>query len=171
MPGCCGASDTDVYFSLYDGKPLFQGTGPLMMVRLSQGDVIKRDLFAAIEDNDASLQDAFKAAAGSDAALAIVYMGSDRDPADRIVIDRAKGDDCHSDELSLVVAGKASDNKTVDEALFDSADTGIFVEGKLDCEGDKENIITFDVPIVKGHLSATGAKSSDGKVTFAAGKG
>lgn len=169
MPGCCGSSDTDVYFSLHDGKQLFEATEPPMKLQLTHGDAITRDVFVTVEDNSTSLQDAFKATAGSDSALAILYMGSDRQPAGSIVIQGAKGTDCHSDDLSLIVDGKALDEKNVDETRFESATAGLFVEGKLDCIGDKEETLSFDIPIVKGHLSTAGAKSSDPKITFSAG--
>lgn len=176
MPGCCGSSDTDIYFSLLNGKRLLIATEPLLDIHLIQGDFIKGNMFVALQDNTSSLQGGFTATADSKDVIAVVSMASDQQPGESVVIHR-EGDYCHPNDLMLTVDGKVAPRASVDQDLFHSASApkaghGLFVRGKLDClsNGGGEYIVDFEIPIVGGHLAASGAKSKDPKVGFSPGK-
>lgn len=169
MPGCCGSSDTYVYFSLENGKHLLDATGPLMKVQLSEGDYVAGNRSVAVMDNASSLAQRFADDAGTKDAIAVVYMGLGEEAAESIVVHRTSDDECNLNEIVLIVDGKEQPGDSVLKVRFLSPDSGIFIRGKLDCVNDTGEL-TFDVPIMEGHLSAVGAKSSDAKVKFSAGK-
>lgn len=180
MFGCCAASNTDVYFSLLNGKQLFASTLPLFQIDLVKGDAIVGQVFVGMQDNMSSLDKGFADAAGSKDAIAVLYMGSDTEPAESIVVHRTADDACHSDTLKLMVDGKPArqgyieTRHELDQLRFRSEDApktglGVFLEGGLSCL-DHDNDLIFDIPIVGGHLDALDAKSADPKLTFTSGK-
>ena len=168
MPGCCGGSDTDSYFSLWNGKHLFDATGPLLSIYVEGPGTLR---FVGLMDNAAS--SGFKQAVGSvDDALAVVAFGSDKDPAETVVLRGHKDEGYHYAALEFLVQGKPlqdseldlhSKNKTEDPKLMN----GFSIHGKLECECDKPPLI-FEIPVVDGHLDVKGAKATDAAVTFAA---
>lgn len=171
MPGCCGSSDTDSYFSLWNGKHLFLGTGPILSLSVpNSGDVLR---FFGLLDNAASMS--FKEAAGADDAIAVLYLASDREPGETLVLHGHKGDAYHYSDLVFVVNGKPQTDRELDlwtanKSKDPKSITGFSIRGKLECECDRQ-LLTFEVPVVDGHLNLKGAKSSDPAVRFTQGTG
>lgn len=167
-PGCCGGSDTDSYFSLWNGKHLFDATGPLLSVYVEGPGTLR---FVGLMDNAAST--GFKdASAGADDALAVVSFGSDKDTAETVVLHGHKDEGYHYAALEFLVQGKPvqdseldlrSKSKTEDPKLMG----GFSIHGKLECECDKPPLI-FEIPVVAGHMDLKGAKATDSAVRFSA---
>jgi hypothetical protein len=170
MPGCCGASDTDTYFSLWNGKRLFLSTGPILSLEVPNSGGVLR--FVSLLDNAASM--AFKQeSGGADDALAVLYFASDREAGETLVLHGHKGDAYHYADLHFVLRGKQQSDRQLDlwsaDKSHDSKSiTGFSIRGRLECECDRP-ILSFDVPVVDGHLDVKGAKSSDTAVHFSAG--
>jgi hypothetical protein len=170
MPGCCGASDTDTYFSLWNGKRLFASTGPILSLEVPNSGGVLR--FVGLLDNAASMS--FKQeSGGAEDAIAVLYFASDREPGETLVLHGHKGEAYHYADLQFVLRGKVHTNRQLDLWSADKSKdpksiTGFSIRGKLECECDRP-IITFEVPVVEGHLSAKGSKSSDKGVTFSSG--
>jgi hypothetical protein len=170
MPGCCGASDTDTYFSLWNGKRLFSSTGPILSLEVPNSGGLLR--FVGLLDNAASMS--FKQeSGGAEDALAVLYFASDREPGETLVLHGRKGDAYHYADLRFVLRGKAQAGSQLDlwsanKSKDPKSITGFSIRGKLECECDAP-LLSFEVPVVDGHLSVKDAKSSDKDVSFSAG--
>jgi hypothetical protein len=169
MPGCCGASDTDSYFSLWDGKPLFLATGPILSVYVQGPGTLR---FASLLDNAASMS--FKqASGGAQDAIAVVYLASDKDAGETLVLHGHKGDVYHYAGMEFLVQGKPQQDSELDLQSKDKtqdpkAVTGFSIHGKLECECDRPDLV-FEIPVVDGHMDLKAAKASDTGVTFSSG--
>ncbi len=170
MPGCCGASDTDSYFSLWTGKRLFESTGPILSLEVPNSGGVLR--FVGLLDNAASMS--FRQeSGGSDDAIGVLYLASDREPGETLVLHGHKGDAYHYADLKFVIRGKTQKDRQLDLWSADKSKdpksiTGFSIRGALECECDRA-LLTFEVPVVDGHLDVVGAKSNDKDVSFSAG--
>lgn len=170
MPGCCGASDTDSYFSLWTGKRLFESTGPILSLEVPNSGGVLR--FVGLLDNAASMSFRQESGGAGD-AIGVLYFASDREPGETLVLHGHKGDTYHYADLKFVIRGKAQKDRQLDLWSADKSKdpksiTGFSIRGALECECERL-LLTFEVPVVDGHLDATGAKSNDKAVTFSAG--
>ncbi|MFI4967382.1 MAG: hypothetical protein ACHQAU_01545 [Gammaproteobacteria bacterium] len=167
MPGCCGASDTDSYFSLWTGKRLFASTGPILSLEVPNSGGVLR--FVGLLDNAASM--AFKKeSGGADDAIGVLYFSSDREPGETLVLHGHKGDAYHYADLKFMIRGKTQKDRQLDLWSADKSKdpksiTGFSIRGALECECDRP-LLTFEVPVVDGHMGIKGAKASDSSVTF-----
>ena len=168
MPGCCGGSDTDSYFSLWNGKHLLDATGPLLSVYVEGPGTLR---FVGLMDNAAS--DGFKdASGGADDALAVVSFGSDKQAAETVVLHGHKEEGYHYAGLEFLVRGKPQQDNELDlRAKGKTEDPktlgGFSIHGKLECECDKPPLI-FEIPVVDGHMDIKDAKATDSAVAFSA---
>jgi len=166
MPGCCGASDTDSYFSLWNGKPLFLATGPILSVYVQGPGTLR---FVSVLDNAASMS--FKQASrGAEDAVAVVYLASDKDAGEAVVLHGHKGDGYHYAGLEFLLQGKPQQDSELDLQSKDKTQdpkvvTGFSIHGKLECECDRPDLV-FEIPVVGGHMDLKDAKASDSGVTF-----
>jgi hypothetical protein len=170
MPGCCGSSDTDTYFSLWNGKRLFSSTGPILSLEVPNSGGLLR--FVGLMDNAASMS-FDKESGGADDAIGVLYFSSDREPGETLVLHGRKGDAYHYAGLRFVLRGKAQAGSELDlwsanKSKDPKSITGFSIRGKLECECDRP-ILSFEVPVVDGHLDAKSAKASDKTVSFSAG--
>jgi hypothetical protein len=169
MPGCCGSSDTDTYFSLWTGKRLFASTGPILSLEVPNSGGVLR--FVGLLDDAASMS--FKQESGGvDDAIAVLYFVSDREPGEKLVLRGHKGDAYHYADLQFVLRGKPQKDRQLDLWSADKSKdpksiTGFSIRGTLECECDRP-LLSFEVPVVDGHLNLKGAKSSDKGVSFSA---
>ena len=170
MPGCCGASDTDSYFSLWTGKRLFESTGPILSLEVPNSGGVLR--FVGLLDNAASMS--FRQeSGGSTDAIGVLYLASDREPGETLVLHGHKGDAYHYADLKFVIRGKTQKDRQLDLWSADKSKdpksiTGFSIRGALECECER-SLLTFEVPVVDGHLDVSGAKSNDKDVSFSAG--
>jgi len=169
MPGCCGASDTDSYFSLWNGKHLFLTTGPILSVYVQGPGTLR---FVSLLDNAASMS--FKqASSGAEDAIAVVYLASDKDAGETVVLHGHKGDAYHYAGMEFLMQGKPQPDSELDLQSKDKipdpkAVTGFSIHGKLECECDRPDL-TFEIPVIAGHMDVKDAKASDSGVTFSSG--
>ena len=168
MPGCCGGSDTDSYFSLWNGKHLLDATGPLLSVYVEGPGTLR---FVGLMDNAAST--GFKeATGGADDAVAVVSFGSDKQPAESVVLHGRKDEGYHYAGLEFLVHGKPQQDSELDlrpKGKTEDPKTlgGFSIHGKLECECDKPPLV-FEIPVVDGHLDFKDAKATDAAVSFSA---
>ena len=128
--------------------------------------------FVGLLDNAASMSFS-QESGGADDAIGVLYFASDREPGETLVLHGHKGDAYHYADLKFVMRGKVQKDRQLDLWSADKSKdpksiTGFSIRGALECECDRP-LLTFEVPVVDGHLSAAGAKSADKDVTFSAG--
>ncbi len=103
-PGCCGAQDLSIFFSLLDGRELFDADSPILSIEAPNSDLRR---FAAYHD----LMGATAVPESKDdpRVIGVLWWGSDRDRALRV---RVLSDAPHPNEdfaakkVSIVAAGK-----------------------------------------------------------------
>lgn len=166
MPGCCGGSDTDTYFSLWDGKRLFASTGTILSIYLSGSRTLR---FVGLMDNAASMSFP-EASGGAEDAVGVLSLSSDKEAGDTLVIHGHKGEGYHYADLQFLMHGKHQGGNELDLNTKGAVDdpkqvTGFSIRGKLECECDRP-VLVFEVPVVDGHFSLKGAKASDPAVGF-----
>jgi hypothetical protein len=103
-PGCCGAQDLSVFFSLFDGRELFEADSPILSIEVPNSDLRRfagyRDLMAATPAPEMK---------NDPRVIGVLSWGGDRGPARRI---RVLSDASHPNEdfaakkVTLVAGGR-----------------------------------------------------------------
>jgi len=103
-PGCCGAQDLSIFFSLFDGRELFDADSPLLAIEVPNSDLRR---FAAYHDLMGAT--ALPESKNDRRVIGVLSWGSDRERAVRV---RVLSDAPHPDEsfaakkVSLLAGGK-----------------------------------------------------------------
>jgi len=151
-PGCCGARDLSVFFSLLDGKELFDSDTPILAIDVPNSSLRR---FAGYHDMMAASPSA--ESANNARVIGALSYGSDRAPARRVLVISAapKSDENGAvKKLAIVFAGKE-----VEEDRFDlwSADKisdpgkigGFAIRARAFTEPD----LLFEVPVEGDRLA------------------
>jgi hypothetical protein len=151
-PGCCGARDLSVFFSLLDGRELFDSDTPILAIDVPNSS-LKR--FAGYHDVMAASPPT-ESEKNSRVVGALSY-GSDRAPAKRILVIAAEP---KSDEngavkkLTIVSAGKEVEEDRFDLWSADkSADPGKIGGFAIRARAFTEPDILFEIPVEGDRLA------------------
>lgn len=102
VPGCCDVPSVDRYFSLANGRHLFDADMPLTRVHTGR----RSDRYLAVEDANGVRHPPEQ---GSDSTFAaVVAYGDDAEPADRVVVTARDGWEYSADSIDLIVDGERS---------------------------------------------------------------
>jgi len=108
-PGCCGAQDLSVFFSLLDGRELFDADSPMLSIEVPNSDLRR---FAAYHDLMGAT--AVPESKNDPRVIGVLSWGSDRGRALRVIV---LSDAPHPDEefaakkVSIVAGGKEVDDR------------------------------------------------------------
>jgi hypothetical protein len=109
-PGCCGAQDLSVYFSLLDGRELFAGDSPILSIEVPNSPLRR---FAAYHDLMAATP--VPHSKDDPRVIGTLSWGSDREPARRILVltDAAHpNEDLAAKKVTLVAGGNEIDDRS-----------------------------------------------------------
>ncbi len=109
LPGCCGSSDVDSYFSLVNGSFLFKSTVPILALSVPNSGI---ERYVALDDNN--MADGDPGIPDNSDVIGILSYGSDESAPQRILIHGKKGDFYNASDLTLVIDGKPAKDKAID---------------------------------------------------------
>jgi hypothetical protein len=160
-PGCCGAQDLSLYFSLLNGRPLFSADSPILSIE-APNTSFKR--FVAYHGPMAATPHP-KAAAEKN-AVGVLQYGSDRAPASAVLVVAAATDEIESysaKKISLILDGKEVEGDRLDVWAADKAKDPAKISGfAIRVRDYKEPDFLFEIPVEADHLAFEKAKTAPG---------
>ncbi|HET9794644.1 MAG TPA: hypothetical protein VFS34_09295 [Thermoanaerobaculia bacterium] len=160
-PGCCGARDLAIYFSLLDGRELFDADAPILSIEVPNSPLRR---FAAYHDLMAAAP--VPESKNEPRVIGALSWGSDREPARRV---RVLADTDHPGEefaarkLSIVAAGKEIDDARYELWSADkSADPSRIGGFSIRVSAFTEPDLLFEIPVEGDRLVIEKAKLGKG---------
>ena len=155
VPGCCDVPSVDRYFSLENGRHLFDTDVPLVQVANGQPGG-RGDRFLAVEDGNGVRHPPEQ---GHDSSFAaVIAYGDDANPAERVVVTAPDGYEYSVDSVRLVVDDTVS---PYHEALFPRSGR-LAVAMVLRQEGDEPKPIRVTIPLTRDSLAVARAVADSG---------
>lgn len=160
-PGCCGAQDASIYFSLIDGKELFTSDAPILKLEAPNTSFRRfvgyLDLMAA-----APIPDSAK----HKGVVGVLEYGSDREPASRLYVVAEKPEppeDYAAKKLSIVADGKEVEEGRFDVWAADKATDPAKIGGfSIRVRGYSEPDLLLEIPVEGDRLVPEKAKLGKG---------
>jgi hypothetical protein len=160
-PGCCGARDLSVFFSLLDGKELFDSDTPILAIEIPNSALRRfvgyHDLMAASP---------VKESEKSPRVIGALSYASDRGPARRVLVlsSRPKADENGAvKKIAIVSAGKEVEEDRFDLWSADkSADPGRIGGISIRARAFTEPDFLFDIPVEGDRLAIDKATLGNG---------
>ena len=145
-PGCCGAQDLSIFFSLINGKELFASDAPILKLEAPNTSfrrfVAYHDLMAASPIPDA---------AKHRGVVGVLEYGSDREPASRLFVVADKPEppeDFAAKKLSIVANGKEAGEDRFDVWAADKAADPAKIGGfSILVRAFREPDVLFEIPV------------------------
>jgi len=151
-PGCCGARDLSVFFSLLDGRELFDSDAPILAIDVPNSPLRR---FAGYHDTMAASPS--KESEKNARVIGALSYGSDRAPAKRILVIAAepKSDGNGAvKKLSIVSAGKEIEGDRFDLWSADKgADAGKIGGFAIRARAFAEPDFLFEIPVEADRLA------------------
>ena len=160
-PGCCGAQDLGIYFSLVNGKELILSDAPILTMEVPNSSLRR---FVGYQDTMAA-----SPIPGEKTRKGVVGMlqyGSDREPAERlfVVADNPEPpEDFAAKKLSIVVNGKEAEDSRFDVWAADKSSDPSKIGGFSVRVRDFSNRdLLFEIPVEADRLVPEKAKVAKG---------
>ncbi len=160
-PGCCGAQDLSIYFSLINGKELFASDAPILRLEAPNTSfrrfVAYHDLMAASAVPDP---------AKHKGVVGLLEYGSDREPASRLYVLADKPEppeNFAAKRLSIVANGKEAEEDRFDVWAADKSPDPAKIGGfsiRVRAYSDPE--VLFEIPVEGDRLVPEKAKLGKG---------
>jgi len=160
-PGCCGAQDLSVYFSLINGKELFASDAPILKLEAPNTSFRR---FVAYHDRMAASP--IPEASNHKGVVGVIEYGNDREGASRLYVLADKPEppeNFAAKKLSIVANGKEAEQDRFDVWAADkSPDTAKIGGFSIRVRAYSDPEVLFEIPVEGDRLVPEKAKPAKG---------